>query len=282
VLSSHHAAMNSRSDMLSARSGVKSQPVENAVAHLPGEQCGLHGSPRRKSWFNARSGAAMSSKDLVLRCRTCNSADRSSVQSPPWVAFEASRAEWLDPEAALPTSDEWERSSIIPLADSERHIRVSHPFAAASGALFWVMFATGPVAFDGWAEHPEAIAASAFAHCRLVDIARRAESWAWIRVAIDDVVPVPELERRFPPRVGSLPPRVRHIRVVRTSSQDWELIEGSSEGDVGAWFLVRHSRQKVHLLIEGYWSFHEDTVWAGNMEVTEEQWVSFRDGMELR
>jgi hypothetical protein len=115
----------------------------------------------------------------------------------------------------------------------------------------------------------------------MVEIARRAESWAWILVAVGDVVPLPELERRIPPRLSLMPQAERHRTVVQTSFRDWELIEGSSEGDVGAWFLARRSPHKVRLIAAGQWSFHEDTVWAGNLELVEGQWERLCAGMVL-
>ena len=226
---------------------------------------------------------AMSAEALNLRCATCASTDPPLARSAVvWAELEAyGGAEWLDAGVSLPTTDAWPRSSIMPLTGRHRHIRVSHPFAAATGGSFWVTFVPGSAALNGWAADPETIDESALVLCRMVEIARRAESWAWILVAVGDVVPLPELERRIPPRLSLMPQAERHRTVVQTSFRDWELIEGSSEGDVGAWFLARRSPHKVRLIAAGQWSFHEDTVWAGNLELVEGQWERLCAGMVL-
>jgi len=216
----------------------------------------------------------MSTEELNLHCATCGSTDRPPTRSPmSWAALEAySHVDWLDEGAVLPSHDIWPRSSTMPLTGHRRNIKVHHPFAAAVGESFWVLFMPGAAALNGWAEEPETITASAFVHCRLDEIIRRAESWAWVRVSVDDVVSITELERRFSARISPLPQGERHQTLVRTCFRDWDLIEGSSEGDVGVWFLARRSQQKLHLVAAGRWAFHEDIAYAGNLEITEEQW----------
>jgi len=160
----------------------------------------------------------------------------------------------------------------MPLTGHRQHVKLHHPFAAAIGESFWLMFMPAAAALNGWADVPEAIATSAFVHCRLHEIIQRAESWAWVVVVIEDVVSIAEMERRFPARIGPPPDAQWHQTLIRTRFQDWDLIEGSSEGDVGAWFLVRRSQHKLHLVGAGRWSFHEDLVCVGNLEITDEQW----------
>lgn len=219
----------------------------------------------------------MSSEQLNLRCPTCGSMNRPPTRSSmPWAAIEAySHVDWLDEGAALPSHDIWPRSSKMPESGHRRRVKVYHPFAAVLGESFWVMFMPGAAALNGWATAPETIAASAFVHCRLDEIIRRAEPWAWVVVAVDDVVPIPELERRFPAQITHLPPVERHQTLVRTCFQDWDLIEGSSEGDVAVWFLAHRRQRKLHLVAAGHSSFHEDIACAGNLEITEEQWAGF-------
>jgi hypothetical protein len=191
----------------------------------------------------------------------------------PWSELEAyCNVAWLEEGAALPDNDIWARSSKLPLTGHRRHVKLYHPFAAAFGESFWLMFMPGAAALNGWSEAPEAIITSAFVRCHLDEIIQRAESWAWVAVVVEDVISIPELERRFPARIGTPPDSQRHQSLIRTRFQNWDLIEGSSEGDVGAWFLARHSQQKLHLVGAGRWSFHEDLACVGNLEITAEQW----------
>jgi hypothetical protein len=224
----------------------------------------------------------MSAEKLNLQCATCGSStDRAQARSlMPWAELEACcNVDWLDEGTALPNHDIWTRSSTMPLTGHRQHVKLYHPFAAAIGESFWLMFMPGAAALNGWAEAPQTIITSAFVHCHLDEIIRRAESWAWVLVAIDDVVSIPKLGRRFPNQIGPVPDAELHQTLVRTRFRDWDLIEGSSEGDVGAWFLARRSQQKIHLVGAGRWSFHEDVACAGNLEITNEQWKRLCLGM---
>ncbi len=223
----------------------------------------------------------MPTQSIQLRCPACGSVDRLVSQPrASWVSIEAyGGGEW--PGASLPTGEVWLHSNIVPRPGDDRHVKVSHPFAAVSDELFWLMFVPGFSGPDGWADNPETIASSAFVLCRLAKVVKRAASWAWFAVAIDDVLAMPEIERRFTARFGQLPQTERHQTVVRTSFEGWELIAGSSEGDVGLWLLARRAQQSIHLLAEGRWSFHEDVVRAGNLEISGKQWERLSEGMML-
>src|ERR1700683_2583228 len=223
----------------------------------------------------------MSPKELNLRCTAWGSSTAGPLARSlmTWELAAYCNVGWLDDGAALPSHDIWPRSSTMPLTGHRRHVKLHHPFAAMIGESFWLMFIPGAAALNGWAEAPATIAASAFVHCRLEEIVCRAESWAWVLVAIEDVVSIAELEQRFPTRISLLPRAEWHQTLVRTRFRNWDLIEGSSEGDVGAWFLGRRGVGKVHLIGAGRWSFHEDLACAGNLEITDEQWERLCRGM---
>src|ERR1022692_2461933 len=128
----------------------------------------------------------MSAEKLNLQCATCGSStDRAQARSlMPWAELEACcNVDWLDEGTALPHHDIWTRSSTMPLTGHRQHVKLYHPFAAAIGESFWLMFMPGAAALNGWAEAPQTIITSAFVHCHLDEIIRRAESWAWVLVA---------------------------------------------------------------------------------------------------
>lgn len=223
-------------------------------------------------------------KDLLdLRCDCCDLPPPAvSAKTAAWVSVRGHSAEWLDLDSTRTAGREWRRSDACPEPDTRRYVKVPYPFSANRDAPFWLLFMPGLASENGWCSHPETIPESAFVRCSLIEVLEREKSSAWISVAIDDVVKITELERNFHPMNGPLPALERHQTVERARFHEWEAIEGSSEGDVGVWFIARHSLQKVHLLVEGKWSFHEDEVYAGNLELTEEQWSSLCDGMQVR
>jgi hypothetical protein len=209
-------------------------------------------------------------EELNLLCGSC-----SASHPPAWAAFTASNAEWLDPDAPIPAGNVWTRSDVSPQAAQLRTIRVTHPCRAAGGAPFWVLYLPARAAENGWAEAPETIPHSAFALCRLEKIVQREKASAWLSVRIDDVAKLPALVERIPAQRAALSPPGSHQTFRRAAFEHWEVLEGNTEGDVGVWVIALHAAQKVHLLVQEEWSFHEDIVCAGNVELTEEQWAAF-------
>ena len=110
------------------------------------------------------------------------------------------------------------------------------------------MYVPGSAARSGCDDQLELIPEMAFVHCDLTGVKRHADSWAWISVTVEEVVPIPEFERRFPARTSGLPTPERHQSISRTRYGDGEMIRASSVGDLGAWFLALHKRPKVHLV----------------------------------
>ena len=219
---------------------------------------------------NSRRTRIEMNEELNLFCGSC-----SAASPPHWAAFSASNAEWLDPDAPIPAGNIWPRSDTPPEAGQLRTIRVRHPFRAPGDAPFWILYLPARAAENGWAEAPETIPHSAFALCRLETVVQREKAAAWISVRIDDVVPLPALVTRIPAQHPPLSPLASHQTLRRAAFENWEVLEGNTEGDVGVWVIALHSAHKVHLLVQEEWSFHEDVVCAGNVELTREQWVAF-------
>ena len=221
-------------------------------------------------------------QELDIRCGRCPPSDRAAFPAPGWARLEASNAQWLDPDSQLPTGEFWARSDSPPSPGQHRQILVSHPFSAKRDASFWAFFVPAYAAVNGWAEAPEAIPESAFARCRFQAVLRREHSSAWIAVSIDEVIALNQLEHRFPSAPDALPSPDFHQCVNSAHFADWEVVEANSEGDVGVTIVVRRAAAKVHLVVFEYWSFHEDRVYGGNLELTEEQWSSFCRHMRSR
>jgi hypothetical protein len=63
-------------------------------------------------------------------------------------------ARWLDPGAALPSGDDWQRSDIAPSPSTERLVNLILPEGADLATPFWTLFEPALAAANGWIDCP--------------------------------------------------------------------------------------------------------------------------------
>lgn len=188
--------------------------------------------------------------------------------------------QWLDPGAPLPDGYLWERSEIAPAPGSERLVYVScfRRASLAVGAERWTLFVPGMASLDGWEDHPEAIARSAFVKFRL-RAAERADpdrQREWLRVEIIELIPFAGLDRLFTAQhrarlqtwdMGSSAELTRH--------GDWELWFAPHD-DAGCWLIARVQGDAAHVVAGGEWLFGaglcSDEAWAGHVVIPVPEW----------
>jgi hypothetical protein len=194
-----------------------------------------------------------------------------------WAVLKAFNAEWIDPGENPPPGDIWRRSDVGPEPGQTRLIHMSHPRDTTREAPFWVIFMPAKASENGWASAPESIPESAFALCHIEEVVQQKNSFAWIRVRIDDAIRLSDLENRFAPVKVPIPQAESHQTSEHACFEDWEVVEGNTEGDLGVCYVAHRRAGTVHLLVEEHWLFDEDNIYAGHLELSEEQWQSFRE-----
>ena len=188
-------------------------------------------------------------------------------------------ARWLDPGAALPGGDDWFCSDIAPTLDRERLLQVTLPQRADLEAPFWTLYEPALAAVNGWSDCPETLDASAFVRCRALGVARAGlpgRKPSWLSVTVDEILPLPLLIERYPPR------RVEQLETWELNRGDllchgdWELLFAPHD-DAGYWLLARRSVQDsdIHIVAGGEWVWgirYTDLAWAGHVVVAPGEW----------
>jgi len=186
--------------------------------------------------------------------------------------------QWRDPGKQVPKDNFWSRSKIAPRAGTARLVRAnnSQPPLSRVGEERWIMFRPGLAAENGWVDYPATIPASSFVRCRLLAFMDgAASSGRWLRVAISEVVPISELERRFRATQRQKLETRRLLTGYLTCWQDWEFWEASDEYS-GYWLLARRQADHAHVVAvgEGVWipGDYYHWAWGGHVVLPISEW----------
>ena len=198
----------------------------------------------------------------------------------PYVALVAPHAgsEWLDPGESLPAHNYWARSDIMPKPATERWVSLvlNKNVRLTSGEMLWILFLPGLAAENGWVDHPEAIAASAFVNCRVLAIADhfvvRGATRTWLKIEVDIVIAVGELEQAFPayPLTDASALASLARRGTFVEYDGWQLAWSAQE-DACSWLLVRCRGDEAHVVAGGK-SLFDEVVWAGHAVLPRAAW----------
>jgi hypothetical protein len=91
-------------------------------------------------------------------------------------------------------------------------------------------------------------------------------------VAVEDVIPIPQLRHRLAPlRLDHLE-TWGHARGTLTRFEGWALLNAPMD-DFGFWLLAWPEKPDVHVLAGGEWGLDYDVVWAGHLIVSAEEWA---------
>ncbi|MFC7677400.1 hypothetical protein [Paenibacillus sp. GCM10028914] len=183
--------------------------------------------------------------------------------------------EWSDFMIEVPNLNErhWERSSTMPVVGSYRSVLVSHPFNLAIGDEIWTLFQPALSLFNGWDEHPEEINNSAMVKFCFKSIISRNEKEAWIVIRIEDVLLLKEADIRLKSRES--PGIMKNFDLYDSSHiftyEEWLYIDSCSQGDIGSWALLKKKAKHYSLILEGYWDFSHNSIYCGNISVSENE-----------
>lgn len=177
---------------------------------------------------------------------------------------------WADPDLPAPPDRYWTRSEHPPERGTERLVYLEEALNREAPFSLWVDFVPGLGAENGWMDYPETIPRSSFARCQVTAM----ESPHWLRVTVNDVIRLDQLESRIPAQT------VAHLEIEQLSTgqlffqDDWELLRGYME-DCEYWLLARRDASAIHLLASNrYCTFDQgnDEIWVGHYILTQDEW----------
>lgn len=137
----------------------------------------------------------------------CKSLDSEGLKPHSDFKLEAYHRcmEWSDfsETPAFPKLDEhrWERSSIYPVLNEIRLIKVSFPFRTDSNNPFWSFYKPTNLPTNDWENNPfelepDLITVSAFLRCKLLDVVQSNDFAAWVRVQVIEIISLAEATSR--------------------------------------------------------------------------------------
>lgn len=185
---------------------------------------------------------------------------------------------WSDflPEDNLPSLDNelWVWSDKAPEVGEERVVLAHSHFHMTVGESFWILYTPVLSSLNGWDSHPEEIENSAFVKCRLERILVRNEKIGWVSIIIEEVLPLQDHCLQIPPKDGTgyTDQLVFYGDPSIFQWNEWFFVSSSAQGDLGAWGLIRKTKENYHLIAMGEWDFHTDIAYGGNLILPEREW----------
>jgi len=205
---------------------------------------------------------------------------------PEWTAiagFGDSCVKWLAKDAcSIGNGKIWERLNTQPLPDEVYTLRVSTPFAATSTQSVWVLYQPALTSINGWGDPLEEIPLCCLVQAVLLDVIEYGRehyggAYAWIKVQIQQVVPLNEIVQRFPPNSSGEACRMVQQNLSqgyeRVEWGDWTIISVSAQGNVGGWIVTKNYNGSQTIVLYCDWWVDEDDLYAGNRVLTEEEWA---------
>lgn len=232
-------------------------------------------------------GEAAIPEEIVF---TWTAADGAGANAP------RARAAWRDPWAAKPawarvagfgcaalsstsppaTAPHWILLREAPIVGRAYPLRVWLPFRGALGDAIWVAYpppATSPEVTE-WCDVPAALPTGGLARCRFLAVLSHDEPdsvylpGAWLHVAIEEVITLPDLAAHFAPDTTGRPlppdmgPAHRYTRGCHWG--DLYYIAHSVEGDIHEWAVWQRRPDGAAAILGGERIFDDDIVYAGH------------------
>lgn len=162
-------------------------------------------------------------------------------------------------------------SDNLPKLNDRRIIAVKHPFCESFDREFWTLYQPGYSKLNGWDEYPEEIDRSAFVKCKLSEIIdRKSDLGMLLQAVVTEVIMLNEAPNIIVPKKekSSLLEKIVYydFKLNRINTiNNWQFYEGSVEGDLGYWMLIKIIHDLPHLIAYGEWTFHQDAAYLGNI-----------------
>lgn len=126
---------------------------------------------------------------------------------------------------------------------------------------FWIFY-QDPVVFEEGFETEEGIESVAFCLCEKVEVVQIATKEMILKVKILEIMDLEQISNLSEgvSKVADLKEVVASNYADIKKIDNYILLETNYQGDVGDIFLFKKNKNKVTLLIENYWNFHE-SIW---------------------
>ncbi|MCU7821295.1 hypothetical protein [Kitasatospora sp. DSM 101779] len=155
----------------------------------------------------------------------------------------------------------------MPVAGEQRMLGLDGPLLVEG--QFWCLFTPAATAVNGTPDHPDELPQHALVRCTPLAVADARPGGAWVRVAVEEVVPLTEAQKRWAPSsAGSvadlLPPEGAGVDRTSVRCGALRYVEWSAQGDLGRRAVFREGDGRSVLLMYAEWSFDEEDVAFGH------------------
>jgi hypothetical protein len=197
------------------------------------------------------------------------------TRKPAWARVAEFGCAALSSTSPPTTGTHWVLLKETPSVGHRYPLKVWKPFRGALGEAIWVVYpppAADPEAAE-WCDVPAALPTGGLARCRLLAVLSHDEPephylpGAWLEVAIEEAIALPELAARFTPDTTGYPlpagisPDDPYTRGCHEG--DLHYLVNSAEGDFEEW-VVWQRRQGGAVVVLGGERIHDDhIIYAG-------------------
>ncbi|MBR6101130.1 MAG: GNAT family N-acetyltransferase [Ruminococcus sp.] len=228
-------------------------------------------------------GGAFRDGIVKFRCGCCGSKVDMSKSVPSgfegW-AYTCERVEWLGKGLPLPPLDEnnFQRLTRVPRKHERLCMRACMGFCQQLGSEFYMEY-LNPELYLSFEGSDRIYRSCAIVRCRLDRVLTATEYSAWVEVTVLDVIGFAELPERYPPTKAEHTleelldyPQKSCDNYIDYDDEGWKDLSWSAQGDVGTGGIIRRDIYgQRHLIIESFFSFHDDITYFGNIVSTKEQ-----------
>lgn len=194
------------------------------------------------------------------------------LASFPYSAYDSPIFWWSDFEHTYSGFEnlregDWELSSSPPMSGQKRIVYVYEGFKENLNDEFYAVFKPPLSADVGWFHHPEEIAQSSIAKCKLLNIMCKFPKIAsWIEVEVKEVIKIEQLlllEKVTYNQnlLNSLFPQPDTIKKL----EDFTLLV--NQGGFGEYAIIQRFNDESYLISLGEWGFEEYFVHFGNVHI---------------
>jgi hypothetical protein len=197
------------------------------------------------------------------------------ADKPAWArvaGFGCADLSSLPPPTAGP---HWWLLEETPVVGRTYPLRVWRPFRGALGDPIWVVYPPLTPEPAEWCDVPAALPTAGLARCRLLDLLSHEEPdpvygpGAWLQVAIEEAIALPDLAARFAPETAGppLPPSIAPGSSTYLWGCHWgdlHFLGYSAEGDVREWVVWQRHPGGAAVLLGGDRIHDDDIIYAGH------------------
>jgi hypothetical protein len=203
------------------------------------------------------------------------------MAKPAWAHIAGQGCAALSSTSPPATAPHWVLLQEPPVVGSIYPLRVWVPFRGALEDSVWVVYPppTSDARMTEWCDVAAALPTGGLARCRLHDVLSHDEPdpvyapGAWLQVAIEEVIALPNLAARFVPANAGrqlplgITPVQPYLRGCHTG--DLYYLDLSTEGDVHDWAVWQRLPKGAAVVLAGERIFDDDFFYAGRRFLSE-------------